>query len=1256
MIRRTRRQHGSALLLVVVLVLLLAMMGTAFLVAARLSREQITGTGGTPAIAANEWWPPLPAGKLNTALTVSAESQVTTDLGNALTGGVPGQYRQPAAGTPDIVGTGLTANLQLYASRAPYSVPVVAPTPAEIHWPFLSQFPTFPLVDPRDATAVPRNDARITSLTISYPPAYAPIAALAGRTRVFPAFLNPITGLPQLAADADGDGVADAGLMDMLLPTDTVLCQDGISHTVKYYAAIRIVDNAGAVNFNTAWSSLNDYDFAISGANLEPDLVPLADPRRALLGTFRSHIGLRELIFGDYSATHVPTPDVMAGTDLHALNQLRMNPPTGTEPLGSNVMIGDDVANTPQPAPYLYRSQGDALENSLARRLANPAKNAYAGSVIRPYQSYTSTIAPQALTHRFGLTDNDANDFTTRFVTAKSAVNVVADPRKNFRYYGANQYDFWFYSAMEQRDYARNLSFYGWANSSLANYPGTFPTDPDMIRSYRPYVVTSNPISNRVSFHSTAFTGLGTLGIVGAGANQMAAPYSPSAGIFEAPPRTSANTATFNDLWRAFWEVMVSDPGVGTPPPAADLNIFRTPLRYVSTVANLDTGYTALIRSAAAAANTVALRDPAVTTPVQPIAGIAATLDVGGVPTATPVNATVYGLKRQLFVTEVYANNDDNTTLAGLANPNGYIAIELYNPYPATDPPMDLTNIYVGSVIRNSAAHTITAGSLPLRQLSTLVGANSLAGQGRIVLDNYAPGTDANWRPAVVTLTGTASYYLNLQLVAGQEFVVLRAVNPAAPPADPTDAGFVPLDTFDFAGFTIPTAGTAPVTHESWHYVRRNGLAADQWRCVYPGQYKPALATRRNEGTVYQTWTIASLPQTSELETTTWLVDALGGWRAAAAASTQAPVALGAADTNQTYAYSYQIPLNLTNWPGPNVAGQFPFGLFARDGDLLQVPFIGAYRIMNGASVVELTPVTMDAAFADDTNDANNADEQLGRFISIAASTGVVTLGDPYAWTSKLTSYLTTIQNPSDDYMPNVPPSLYAGATPVANRPGVANGFVEDSVPIQGKINIETAPWQVLAALPMIRAGDDPRSSGVPLTQDQAAFENRCLAKAIVRFRDVDGSPAAGIQPPHGAFNSIAELNLVPGYVLADLGEDPADPNITLPGSPSVAFRNAFGPTATSTPGFAQGDLSPDTLLDTFRNRTLAITRISNLITTRSDSFTAYILVQAWMDAGTPLPVCVGEQREVLVIDRSGMSVAVSTIPAAGIQRFPVQP
>ncbi|MFA5239606.1 MAG: hypothetical protein WC476_07875 [Phycisphaerae bacterium] len=175
---------------------------------------------------------------------------------------------------------------------------------------------------------------------------------------------------------------------------------------------------------------------------------------------------------------------------------------------------------------------------------------------------------------------------------------------------------------------------------------------------------------------------------------------------------------------------------------------------------------------------------------------------------------------------------------------------------------------------------------------------------------------------------------------------------------------------------------------------------------------------------------------------------------------------------------------------------------------------------------------------------------------------------------------------------------------------------------VPGRININTAPWYVLAQLPWV----SQREGG--------SYDDPNLAKAIAAYRDkVDlsstllGGPnysgltgratatgITGVSEVNG-FSSIGELNYVIGgsrdYHIDYYDEgDPTNMGNDLLGFPDL------------TPGTA-GDDAPDD----FEERDLIFARISNLVTVRSDVFTAYILVRV----GTDGP----QKRVVAILDRS---------------------
>jgi hypothetical protein len=152
---------------------------------------------------------------------------------------------------------------------------------------------------------------------------------------------------------------------------------------------------------------------------------------------------------------------------------------------------------------------------------------------------------------------------------------------------------------------------------------------------------------------------------------------------------------------------------------------------------------------------------------------------------------------------------------------------------------------------------------------------------------------------------------------------------------------------------------------------------------------------------------------------------------------------------------------------------------------------------------------------------------------------------------------------------------------------------------IKGRININTAPWYVIAQLPWV--------------SQRIGWTNYALARSIVANRDLVGP-----------FQSIGQLNRV-------VTGDPCS---------SISFFASNG----IDDGYP--DLTPNDLaIDDFEERDVIFARISDLITVRSDVFTAYILVRI----GETGP----QKRVIAILDRSGVTPAGGKVKIVAIQQVP---
>lgn len=1193
--RRVGRRSGSVLLVCVTLLVLLSIVGVAFLskaTDARLSARQ-AGTNTQLDLLAD--------GLFNIAAT-----ECVRDLFNN------GEFR-PDSGyltSPGETGGGLTVQPWL-ASRLP-DVPHRSAAPGRgnpPYWPYVSApFLGDAFASPYCPNGVPVRYARrrwalpdaVRLPDNSWSPALRFVDSQGGVSE------------PVVAADADGDGIADSGLVKL---------SPGPLEGITYYGAVRIIDNNSALNASVAW---------------EPN--PVTDPAGGLPG--------------DFFPTNIDLRDLVAPGEMAALNAYR----TGGAGV-SLIPLADEqdpsgrwVASERQD--FTFGSPGESLWMQLGRRLDNPG---FADPLHR-YQGLGVTDS-MALAHAFCL--------PMQGVYPALAEQLL--PLSSGRNATAARYAPW--------DVAR------WFNDRFAfNASGT--NQGPSARPIRAILAARNPVSNFCpsKFNDRGDWRPGSRYVFGDVARRQGRAYvcvRAHVGTTENPPgemirpltwvpqpwtsaptKTGVNTADFPRLWLAYWSVMAQDAphdAAGGAPPAGvaqdgtGLRMFRSSLR---SDAKLSGAQEMILRAALAAVNTLQLRSGDFCPETGLGTVVSRTIDLPGSSGDPQYTVTVYGADRQPFMTEVFARND--------ANPqDDYVAVELFNPYRH---PLVLR----GWALATTARAILPVGGGPPRMRLTALQSTTegpsnwseappvVPGGGYLVLASSAVApSDVSLPPATTTLRVVP----DLVRALGQELVLLRPRRGDGTPsrsADPNDpinafdegttdtpnlADRVPVDGYDFTN--LSASGLAAPSE--WHYVRPSDSAGGKaWHYVYPG---PIRATGPAGGPAFLGTHVTVAGDTTDLSS------------------------LGRADANVLEPSSYRdvaVELNASGFPGPFKAtapgpNRFPFGAFARNGDILDVPFIGAYCVhpalsaplVRPAAFVELNPATIDCAFADDDDPGDDVDadgmpvEQIGHFCPIdgadlAGPAHADDFGaDParwrYHWAMRLFDYL-TVQCPQDDYLPDVDPAASDATVPPAPsaarypsipprpvidllpvsagvNPSNPAGPAEEAAPVEGLVNLNTAPWRVLAAIPWLPAPATPSRKALWLA------ENSRIAQAIVDYRD--GSPAT---EGHGPFRTCFDLN-----------------RVALPDG--TRLRDVLGDTFTSVFGPEQGRLAPyangaaeDVVRGDFLARYLVMTRVSNLVTTRSDSFVVYVLTQGWRDAETAAPKLVAQRRVAALVDRTGVT------------------
>ena len=1440
-----------------------------------------------------------------------------------------------ATGWQQVGAPGITSGYSQYwlASRAPE---LIGTPPTYIGWPNITQ--TFipgqgpysilanqlnttsggaPLSDfeSPDGTPAPWGmGAGSTPLTNMYPgykalangvlvPTLDQVAPAAGSPGIF------------IAADADGDGVADSLLFRI---------PGAAFDNLTWYAAVRIIDNNSAINANTALSSVNQFDISTAPFNA-------VNPSPDFWGLFPASVGLEEIL----GATATGNP---LTTDFARLTNYRFNYEstlsTTAQPLDETGLTPPYYYSATPPPPsnppyyrsdFTFISEGDYLNQQMARRLQNPGLIAQTPPAGVNSQYLRFNVLPwsdtAALAYHFGLVNSNLLGQTdyptlTENLLGFSVYNNGTNSYRSTPYNGTGGNDITAWYNNNFNVGATNGITSG-ATPGLPNYQAATPET-----GIRQFLVTRNPVSNYITpvYDSNPLsliytpwppltppalqsnfvgeplytTPMGEANYVSPTPDpfgELMLPYGPYtdntanpgvhnhyrgnwasattpfflndivldngytyicvntsptgvpapttpipatahpsymvAGTLQNssnwqlqpftthPVKTNVNTATFRELFRAFWCVMSGDPtrsttvqykngpyaplssfgdiqsnsayatnmyNIYTPPgipPETDLaNQFRSPLRDPTSavgtagVTRMDAGNVAILRAAIAAVNTLGLRDNSQNV-ISRTVGLTAYIQ--GNTNPTTVHARVYSNTPQPFITEVFACNfsgdptsghgtelDYSANVPPLKNTNGYIAIELYNPYSFT---MTLTNWQIGLIDRDPSI-AVTGSNYPNLQFTSkatnaaytpiVLPTLTIPPQGFAIIESYSPagGGDSAYRPiamfpsAAAAMTGTLATNNGVNGVTdtyvqgliqaitlqSQELVLLRPRRADGVPTSNSDpfnsyteyntststwnlSDLIPIDSYDFTGFPA----TSPAAITIWHYVRPKSLI-DQFRATFPGLYNgsttPRMTGTNTTGATPpgsaaapippQTYPPAGSPYPPYVSNTIPLPvfgqpsQDPAGWDEVGSGANfpYPPIQIyNVADaTGKGLIFSHfpnpmVCPFYGTGTPPPNakvgtpvVTGisAYPFGGFARDGDILDVPFIGAYRITNPntqsdiapASFLELNSVTMDCAFAEDGDTTNEKIENIGRFCPLSASPQFTAgSSDHYFWARRLFDYLTT-RNNTDNYLPNfdpgfnepadllmvTPPAAGLGSTKYPPNalsgtffPGTptapaaptwptqvynANGTVsdqttQDSDGVDGLININTAPAQVLNMLPLV-----PSPAGQNNT-----LKNWQLAQAIVADREANGPFLSVLD-----LNRVKDLNTGLTFQNAEgtIQNTTANPDGGTPGAAGLLCPAPIN--LPSSPNVA----AARNIAEDYQSDFAEVTRISNLVTTHSDTFTVYIVVEGWANAyppganpgpsaNSPQPQLKVLHRYAFICDRSAISGAVGS-------------
>lgn len=194
-----------------------------------------------------------------------------------------------------------------------------------------------------------------------------------------------------------------------------------------------------------------------------------------------------------------------------------------------------------------------------------------------------------------------------------------------------------------------------------------------------------------------------------------------------------------------------------------------------------------------------------------------------------------------------------------------------------------------------------------------------------------------------------------------------------------------------------------------------------------------------------------------------------------------------------------------------------------------------------------------------------------------------------------------------DDYYRTNFPEIPAGMAALSSFDIVQNGITDNF--ISGLVNVNTAPIDVLTSLPYLQDNGFWTTAGVaPIGIE--------VANAIVGYRDFDTDGAnfdfTGTAAATSRLDTVTVAGGYPGWVRRDANVDYGFSTASelLAVNSADAAHNIFREFLRAGNLVNAPDFTTDSVDTDIEERTVLFSRLSNLVTTRSDVFTAYVVLQ----------------------------------------------